>query len=56
MVADGSALPPVFSPADTTSEHGWGMVRVDATADRWGVDTATEGKQVWWEHHWTTPI
>jgi len=51
-VTDRSPLPPVVRFPDDTAEHGRGLMIDDGIGDRWGVNGAGDGKQVWWEHDW----
>jgi hypothetical protein len=53
-VTDRSPLPPVVRFPDDGAEQGRGLMIVDGIGDRWGVNGAGEGKQVWWERDWAT--
>ncbi|MEV6155882.1 ATP-binding protein [Nonomuraea sp. NPDC052129] len=46
-VADRSAGWPTPLPVGLDEEHGRGLAIVAAYADRWGVDSAPQGKTVW---------
>ncbi|WP_329083566.1 ATP-binding protein [Streptosporangium sp. NBC_01469] len=46
-VTDHSIVWPSPLPAGPDSEHGRGLAIVTAYADRWGVESAPEGKTVW---------
>ncbi|MFD8234623.1 ATP-binding protein [Streptomyces sp. NPDC059696] len=50
-VTDGSdELPRLPDTVDTQAENGRGLLLLDATADKWGVSTWSEGgKTVWFE-------
>jgi anti-sigma regulatory factor (Ser/Thr protein kinase) len=48
-VRDGSLAPPVLRRYDRAAITGRGLQLLDALADRWGVDEAKAGKQVWFE-------
>jgi len=36
-------------PARPTEDGGWGLVFVDAMADRWGINTSPHQNEVWLE-------
>jgi serine phosphatase RsbU (regulator of sigma subunit)/anti-sigma regulatory factor (Ser/Thr protein kinase) len=40
---------PKLSRPHPRDEHGWGLVLMAGIADRWGVETTTAGKRVWFE-------
>ncbi|MGW0587579.1 ATP-binding protein [Streptosporangium sp. NPDC002607] len=46
-VTDHSAMWPAPLPAGPDAEHGRGLAIVAAYADRWGVESAPQGKTVW---------
>ena len=48
-VWDASPLRPVPHKADTASDHGRGLLLIDALADSWGHRAADGGKIVWCE-------
>ncbi|CAN5799329.1 hypothetical protein BH23ACT4_BH23ACT4_14210 [soil metagenome] len=48
-VSDGSSTFPARPNYDPTQPTGRGLAIVEAMADRWGVDTESSGKTVWFE-------
>lgn len=48
-VHDGSPMSPSSSMLDPTAVTGRGLMLITAASDRWGVDPAPLGKQVWFE-------
>ena len=50
-VHDGSAISPSFSMLDPTAVTGRGLMLISAASDKWGVEPAPNGKQVWFELH-----
>ncbi|WP_431781538.1 ATP-binding protein [Streptomyces chumphonensis] len=54
-VVDRSVRPPVLRLPDADDEGGRGLLLVDATAARWGVDPLPWGKRVWAELAATAP-
>jgi anti-sigma regulatory factor (Ser/Thr protein kinase) len=46
-VEDGDAAIPTLEHPDQLSEHGRGMLLVDALATAWGIRPTAHGKQVW---------
>jgi anti-sigma regulatory factor (Ser/Thr protein kinase) len=48
-VDDDSAEPPVLTHADPSSEHGRGLMLVNALASDWGTVGTANGKTVWFE-------
>ena len=50
-VHDGSPISPSFSMLDPTAVTGRGLMLISAASDRWGVEPADSGKQVWFELH-----
>ncbi|MEU0482669.1 ATP-binding protein [Streptosporangium sp. NPDC006013] len=46
-VTDHGAVWPAPLPAGPDAEHGRGLAIVTAYADRWGVESASQGKTVW---------
>lgn len=54
-VHDTSELPPIRRRSSLTATSGRGMALVDTMADRWGVDTTSGGKDVWFELYTTRP-
>ena len=50
-VHDGSAISPSFSMLDPTAVTGRGLMLISAASDKWGVEPAQNGKQVWFELH-----
>ena len=48
-VADGSSRAPVPRQPGTSAEAGRGLQLVEELAEEWGVETAADGKTVWFE-------
>lgn len=48
-VSDQSAEPPNLGSFDLDTLSGRGLALVEALADRWGVETHSAGKRIWFE-------
>jgi anti-sigma regulatory factor (Ser/Thr protein kinase) len=48
-VDDDSAEPPALARPDSATEHGRGLMLVDALASAWGALSTDNGKTVWFE-------
>jgi anti-sigma regulatory factor (Ser/Thr protein kinase) len=51
-VADSSLERPILRPIDREAPNGRGLLLVDAMSSGWGVETADDGKTVWFDLAW----